>query len=139
MDTAKFKLVRNKVPELFERHHGYAPEELDPTITKDWINKRYFVMQKIEEEVREVKAEAVGPVETSLNNLYEECADVIASLEALLRLYDSEGFVKAKLQDAVDAKTLKYGCMENFRVIRVTEEEKEHYYKTIKGKVENEF
>jgi len=138
-DIYKFKLVRNKVPELFKRHHGYSPETLDPTIAEDWINKRYFAMEKLQEEIREVKAEARGIDKTDLNSLYEECADVIAAMQALLSLYDSDGFVKEKLKEATESKELKYGCMDNFRVVRITEEEKDHYYKTIKGKVENEF
>ena len=136
----KFKLVRNKVPQLFERHHGYAPEELDEHMKEMFINKLHFARAKLKEEVDEFLDETrSNREEYSKDDIYEEAADVVASLEAIIHILAPNSRVRYSLQEAMLEKERKYGCLLDNRIISISEEEKEHYYLNIKGKVDNEF
>ena len=137
---SKFKLVRNKVPELFERHHGYAPEELEEDLKEMHINKLHFARAKLKEEVQEFLDETSGRREEyNLEDIYEEAADVVASIEAIINILAPNSGVRPSLEKAVIEKEKRYGCMLGNRIIRITEEEKQHYYSNIKGQVEDEF
>ena len=137
---SKYKLVRNKVPELFERHHGYAPVELEDDLKDMHINKLHFARTKLQEEVKEFLDETSGHREEyNIEDIYEEAADVIAALEAIIYTLAPNSKVKPTLQKAVVDKEARYGCLLGNRIISISEEEKQHYYKEIKGKVENEF
>ena len=137
----RYKLVRNRVPQLFELHHGYKPDTLDPEKADKWINKRTFILDKIAEEISEVVKEATGNRnDVDLRKLYEEAADVVAALEALLAAYSPDcATVRETLQFHVADKERKYGCMRGNKIIRVSDEEKKHYYDNIKNKVEDEY
>ena len=137
---SKFKLVRNKVPELFERHHGYAPDELEDQLKDMFINKLHFARSKLKEEVEEFLDETKGNREDyDLERIYEEAADVVASLEAIIHVLAPNSAVRPELQKAVVEKEAKYGCMLGNRIVSITDQEKEHYYNNIKGKVKDEF
>jgi len=137
---SKFKLVRNKVPELFERHHGYKPEELEDRLKDMHINKLHFARSKLKEEVEEFLAETSGHLdEYNTDDIYEEAADVVAALEAIIHILAPNSGVRPTLQKAVLDKEAKYGCLLGNRIISISKEEKEHYYNKIKGKVEDEF
>jgi len=137
---SKFKLVRNKVPELFERHHGYAPEELDEHMKDMFINKLHFARAKLKEEVNEFLEESKGNREDyNIDHIYEEAADVVASLEAIINILAPNSGVRPSLEKAIKEKEKKYGCMLGNRIVKITEEEKQHYYANIKNKVDNEF
>lgn len=137
----RYKLVRNRVPQLFELHHGYKPDTLEQSKADYWVNKRTFILDKIKEEVDEFVSEA-APVrgDADLRKLYEEAADVVAALEALLAAYSPDcATVRETLQFHVADKERKYGCLQGNKVIRVSEEERKHYYNNIKNKVEDEY
>ena len=137
----RYKLVRNRVPQLFELHHGYKPDTLEQDKADHWPNKKTFILNKINEELEEVLEEATAKRdEVDLRKLYEEAADVVAALEALLAAYSPDcATVRETLQFHVADKERKYGCMRGNKIIRVSDEERKHYYDNIKNKVEDEY
>jgi len=137
----RYKLVRNRVPQLFELHHGYKPDTLEQDKADYWPNKKTFILNKINEELEEVLEEATAKRdEVDLRKLYEEAADVVAALEALLAAYSPDcATVRETLQFHVADKERKYGCMRGNKIIRVSDEERKHYYDNIKNKVEDEY
>ena len=135
---SKFKMVRNKVPELFERHHGYPPELADKHLTTSSLNRRWLAKSKIQEEMEEFIEAAFSEGDTE--NLYEEAADLYEAIVAMLQAADPvcQNHVW-RLQDTIHQKAYQLGTFSDFQVARITQAEKDHYYNNIKGKVNDEF
>ena len=135
---SKFKMVRNKVPELFERHHGYPPELAEDNLTTSSLNRRWLAKSKLQEEMEEFIEAAFS--EENTDNLYEEAADLYESIVAMLQAADPvcQNHVW-RLQDTIHQKAHQLGTFSDFQVARITQAEKDHYYNNIKGKVNDEF
>ena len=134
-----FKLVRNKVPELFERHHGYAPEEVEESQVTVESTRKWIVRAKLEEELGEF-IEAAFDDNTDIDAIFEEAADLYEAITQMLKEVDEgSGYTEEKLGKTIRDKRAKYGSFSDFRFVRISEEEKEHYYNNIKGKVDNEY
>ena len=134
-----FKLVRNKVPELFERHHGYAPEGVEESQVTVESTRKWIVRAKLEEELGEF-IEAVFEDNTDIDAIFEEAADLYEAITQMLKEVDEgSGYTEEKLGKTIRDKRAKYGSFSDFRFVRISEEEKEHYYNNIKGKVDNEY
>jgi len=133
-----FKIVRDKVPMLFERHHGYAPEALLETY-KRFGNTAIFKRDKLKEETEEFLTEVL---EGHVNNAYEEASDVFEALICCLVEIDPRleiEDVESKLLNSINVKREKYGRMSGDHIVKITEDEKRHYYNNLKGKVNDEF
>lgn len=134
-----YKVVRNKVPALFEVHHGEAPDTIE---SEALVNSRTRMLKKVKEEVSEVAEELEGGC-INLDTLYEEIADTITALEGLAySCYANRGSYEEamiKLYETKSDKDLRHGNFSKFKVMRITEEQRQHYYNNIKGKIENEY
>jgi len=123
---SKFKIVRNKVPEEFNKFHGYPMELQDPSYMNSEVNRRFIAVAKLNEEVGElIEATYRG----DMQSYYEEAADVYESVLALLKGVDSvspqpEEVLKAEIARKRD----KLGDMMDLTVARISLEEKQFYY-----------
>jgi predicted house-cleaning noncanonical NTP pyrophosphatase (MazG superfamily) len=135
---SKFKLVRNKVPELFERHHGYLPELADNNLTTAPLSRKWLAKSKLEEELAEFIEASFS--EGDPQAMYEEAADLYESIVAMLQAADPDCHDNLwEFQATIDQKAHQLGTFSEFQVARITQAEKDHYYNNIKGKVNDEF
>jgi len=132
-----FKIVRNRVPELFEIHHGYPPELAAENLTTSSLNRMWLAKAKLEEELAELNEAAFS--DGSREELYEEAADLYESILAMLMAYDADSHsdyddTERELWETINRKQRELGSYSDFRVARITQKEKEHYYSKIKTK-----
>jgi phosphoribosyl-ATP pyrophosphohydrolase len=135
---SKFKIVRNKVPELFERHHGYPPELADNNLTTAPLSRKWLAKSKLEEELAEFVEAAFS--EGDPQAMYEEAADLYESIVVMLQSADpGHSYHLERFKDTISEKNIALGTFSDFHVARITQAEKDHYYNNIKGKVNDEF
>jgi predicted house-cleaning noncanonical NTP pyrophosphatase (MazG superfamily) len=126
-----YKIVRDKVPELFEKHHG------KPATTRAYYGpteELWFSKMKVEEETKEFLAAK------TTQDLFEEAADVLESMIARIGLLEpdlDDQVIYEFLLETANKKAARLGTMSMRGLMSISEEDKQHYYQNIKGKTDD--
>ena len=129
MTTTEYKIVRDKVPEQFEKNHGKAAD------TRNFYGhteELFFSRRKVREEVEELLTA------NTEEDLFEEAADVLESVISFIELETGSkpDKIYRELMLTAAEKASRLGTMSRRTLMRITDEDKRYYYNNIKGKLD---